>query len=189
MKRSNGREGRRRKEEGQTLGVLPFLHNPIICAQRGRERKKERGHPRIGKSGDQRTLRFFLSCWDAAKRSERLQCEPLKKRENLLLHPSINPSSQTLKLRCFSSCKATGRKSDRNTEIQTNPRKKKMARGSSRGVKESPVAEKSNKEKKKKEDAGCQVWEMRENTLRNVTGVREAGVQGRKEKERGQHFG
>lgn len=123
MKRSNGREWGR-KEEGQTLGVLPFLHNPIICAQRGRERKKERGDPRIGKSGDQRTLHSFLSCWDAAKRSKRPQCEPLKKRENLLFHPSIDPSIQTLKLRCFSSCEATGRKSDRNTEIQTNPRKK-----------------------------------------------------------------
>lgn len=40
------------------------------------------------------------------------------------IHPSIHPSIQTLKLRCFSSCEATGRKSDRNTEIQTNPRKK-----------------------------------------------------------------
>lgn len=94
-------------------------HN--LCSERQREEERERGDPRIGKSGDQRTLHFFLSCWDAAKRSERPQCEPLKKRENLLLHPSI----QTIKLRCFSSCEATGRKSDRNTEIQTNPRKRK----------------------------------------------------------------
>lgn len=50
-----------------------------------------------------------------------------------------------------------------------------MVRGSSRGVKESPVAEKSKK------NEGMH--------SRNVTGVREAGVQGRKEKERGQHFG
>lgn len=31
------------EDEGQTLGVFPFLHNPVICAQRGRRRQVERG--------------------------------------------------------------------------------------------------------------------------------------------------
>lgn len=110
-----------------------------------------------------------------------------KKRENLLFHPSIDPSIQTLKLRCFSSCEATGRKSDKTLKFRlilekNGKRKQQRCEGESSCWKE-------QKKKKKREDAGCQVWEMREYTLRKVTGVREAGVQGRKEKERGQHCG